>query len=154
MKIVIGADHGGYKLKEKLIRFLETQGYAVADLGTHSAQRCDYPAVGYKVAASVSVGLFSRGILVCKTGIGFSIVANKLPGVRAAICLTKQQARLSRQHNNANVLSLGANYLSARKACEIVHVWLKTEFSGGRHARRVRQIGNIERKIGLHKLKS
>ena len=147
MKIVIGADHGGYKLKNKLVKFLETQAHLVADLGTHSSKRCDYPAIGRKVAVSVSGGSFTRGILICKTGIGFSIVANKFPGVRAALCLTKHQARLSRQHNNANILALAANYLSFKKASEIVEVWLKTEFSGGRHARRVRQITSIEKKI-------
>lgn len=151
MKIVIGADHGGYRLKNKLIKFLEARGYVIADLGTHSLKRCDYPPIGYKVAASVSQGLFSRGILICKTGIGFSIVANKLSGVRAALCLGRQQAYLSRQHNDANILTLAANYSGFKKTCEIVEVWLKTEFSGGRHAKRVRQIGNIERKIGLHK---
>ncbi len=148
MKIAIGADHGGYLLKNKLIKFLERRGCVVADLGTHSPERCDYPAVGYKVAASVSGGQFYRGILICKTGIGLSIVANKLPGIRAALCLTKKQAQLSRQHNNANVLCLAGNYLSFKRACEIVDVWLKTEFSvRPRHARRIRQITNIERKI-------
>ncbi len=147
MKIAIGADHGGYLLKNKLIKFLERRSCVVADLGTHSLKRCDYPPIGYKVAASVSEGQFYRGILICKTGIGFSIVANKLPGIRAALCLTKKQAQLSREHNNANMLCLAANFLSFKKTCEIVDVWLKTEFSGGRHARRVRQISNIERKI-------
>ncbi len=148
MKIAIGADHGGYRLKNKLIKFLEGQGYLVADLGTHSAKRCDYPPIGYKVAASVSGGQFNRGILICKTGIGFSIVANKIPGIRAALCLTKQQARRSREHNNANILGLAANYLSFKKTCEIVNLWLATEFSArSRHARRVRQITSIERKI-------
>jgi len=147
MRIAIGADHGGFRLKNKLVKFLEARGYVVADLGTHSPDSCDYPLIGYKVAASVSQGQFCRGILVCKTGIGLSIVANKLPGIRAALCLTELQARRSRQHNNANCLALSANYLSVKKACGIVSVWLATEFSGGRHGRRVRQIGNIERKI-------
>ena len=147
MKIAIGADHAGYQLKSKLIKFLEKEGYLVADLGAHSAKRCDYPSIGYKVARSVSEGIFPRGILICKTGIGFSIVANKLPGIRAALCLTTQQAKFSRQHNNANILTLSASYLSLKKACQILNVWLKTEFSGGRHARRVRQITNIEKRI-------
>jgi len=147
MRIAIGADHGGFRLKNKIIKFLESRGYVVADLGTHTLKPCDYPAIGYKVAASVSGGIFSRGIMICKTGIGFSIVANKLPGIRAALCLSKQQARFSRQHNNANVLVLAANYLSLNKACQIVDLWLKTEFSGARHARRVRQITNIEKKV-------
>ncbi|MCQ9207920.1 MAG: ribose 5-phosphate isomerase B [Omnitrophica bacterium] len=146
MKIAIGADHGGYKLKSKLIKFLKGRSYLVADLGTHDLKRCDYPAIGYKVAASVSSGSFQRGILICKTGIGFSIVANKLAGIRAALCLSALQAQRSREHNNANVLCLSANYLNLKQATKIVDRWLKTEFSGGRHARRVRQIGNIERK--------
>ena len=155
MKIAIGADHGGYKLKNKLVKFLEAGGHVVADLGTHSSARCDYPPISYKVARSVAQGLFSRGILLCKTGIGSSIVANKLPGIRAALCLTKLQACRSREHNNANVLALAASYLGLKKACEIVDVWLKTEFSAEpRHAKRVRQIRNIERKIRFHKEKS
>lgn len=152
MRIAIGADHGGYKLKSKLITFLERQGYAVGDLGTHSPKPCDYPPIGYKLAVSVSEGVFCRGILICKTGIGFSIVANKIPGIRAALCLTSLQARRSREHNNANILVLSGSYLSQGKAFEIVDVWLKTEFAGGRHARRVRQIGNIERKVKNLKL--
>ena len=148
MKIAIGADHGGYKLKNKLVRFLKTRGHIVADLGTHGSARCDYPPIGYKVAFSVSSGQFYRGILICKSGIGSSIVANKLPGIRAALCLTRLQARRSREHNNANVLALAANYLGLKKACEIVDVWLKTEFSTEpRHARRVRQIASIEKRI-------
>lgn len=147
MKIAIGADHGGYKLKNKIITFLEGKSCVVADLGTHSPKRCDYPPIGFKVASSVAQGVFSRAILICKTGLGFSIVANRLPGVRAALCLSKQQAILSRQHNNANVLVLAANYLSTQKASAIVEAWLKTGFSGGRHGRRVRQITNIEKKI-------
>ena len=151
MKIAIGADHGGFNLKNKLIKFLETRGHEVADLGTHSPKRCDYPPLSYKVAVSVSDGLFFRGILICKTGIGTSIVANKLKGVRAALCLTKLQARRSREHNNANILVLAANYTSLKRASGIVDIWLKTEFSGGRHARRVRQIANIEKRIQVNK---
>ena len=145
--IAIGADHGGYRLKSKLISFMEGRGYVIADLGTHSLNSCDYPAIGYKVASGVSEGRFCRGILICKTGIGFSIVANKVPGIRAALCLSRLQACRSRQHNNANVLVLSANYLSLKEACRIVEDWLKTGFSGGRHARRVRQIANIEKRI-------
>lgn len=147
MKIAIGADHGGYQLKKKLIKFLEKKGHVVADLGTHSVRPCDYPAIGYKVAACVANGLFSRGILICKSGIGLCIVANKVPKVRAALCATRPQAKSSREHNNANILCLAGSYLSAKKACDIVDIWLKTDFAGGRHARRVRQISNIERKL-------
>jgi len=146
MKIVIGADHGGYKLKAKLITFLEKKGHLVADLGTHSQKSCDYPAIGYKVAKSVANGVFERGILVCKSGIGFSIVANKVKGVRAALCASVIAARRSREHNNANVLCLAGSYLSIKKAMSLVDLWLRSEFEGGRHARRVRQITSIERK--------
>jgi ribose 5-phosphate isomerase B len=146
MKIAIGADHGGYKLKTRLIKCLEGRGYVIADLGTHSLESCDYPPIGYKVASSVASGVFSRGILICKTGVGFSIVANKVAGIRAALCLSEQQALRSRQHNNANVLVLAAKYLGQKQTCEIVDARLKGEFSGGRHARRVRQISNIEKR--------
>ena len=146
MKIAIGADHGGFRLKNRLIKFLEKRGHVVADLGAHSPKRCDYPPIGYKVARSVSSGQFQHGILICKSGIGFSIVANKVSGIRAALCLTKLQACLSREHNTANVLCLAANYLSFKKACAIAEAWLASDFSGGRHGRRVRQITNIERK--------
>ncbi|MBN2097224.1 MAG: ribose 5-phosphate isomerase B [Candidatus Omnitrophica bacterium] len=147
MKIAIGADHGGYNLKNKLVEFLQDRGYLIADLGTDSPKRCDYPLIGYQLARSVANGEFTRGILICKTGIGFSMVANKVPGVRAALCLTNLQARMSREHNNANVLCLAGSLLSFQKASQIVQVWLKTDFAGGRHARRVRQISNIENKV-------
>ncbi|NQT00331.1 MAG: ribose 5-phosphate isomerase B [Candidatus Omnitrophica bacterium] len=147
MKIAIGADHGGYKLKTNLIKYLKARGHVVADLGTHTNARCDYPPIGYKVAQAVAAGGFARGILVCKTGIGFSMVANKVPGIRAALCSTKIQARRSREHNNANVLCLAANFLTLKEAGAIAGIWLQTEFSGGRHSRRVRQITNLEKKI-------
>ena len=151
MKIAIAADHGGYKLKNKLVKFLEARGSLIAGLGTHSPKRCDYPPLGYKLALSVAQGIFTRGILICKTGIGFSVVANKIPGVRAALCLSRLQARRSREHNDANVLALSANYLTLKQASQIVAIWLETEFAGGRHGRRVRQITNIERKFKPHK---
>lgn len=147
MKIALGADHGGYNLKNKLVKYLETLGHEVADLGTHSAESCDYPYIGCKVAAGVAQGEFARGILICKSGIGFSIVANKVPGIRAALCLSPLQAKRSREHNDANVLALAANYLNFRKAAAIAALWLKTDFAGGRHARRVQQISEIEKKI-------
>ncbi len=147
MKIVLGCDHGGYQLKKRIIRFLEAKGYELADLGTHSAQSCDYPGIGWRVAQAVSEGAFERGILVCKTGIGFSIVANKVPKVRAALCRSKLDAKLSREHNDANVLALGANFTKEQEAKDIVEVWLKTPFQGGRHTRRIRQIARIERRV-------
>jgi len=147
VKIVLGCDHGGYQLKKRIIRFLEAKGYELADLGTHSTQSCDYPMIGWRVAQAVSEGGFERGILVCKTGIGFSIVANKVPKVRAALCRTKLDAKLSREHNDANILVLGANFTKEQEAKEILELWLKTPFQGGRHIRRIGQIAKIERGV-------
>lgn len=147
MRVVLGCDHRGYQLKKRIIRFLEAEGYELADLGTHSAQSCDYPRIGWRVARAVSKSEFERGILICKTGIGFSIVANKVPKVRAALCRTKLDAKLSREHNDANILVLGANFTKDEQAKEILRVWLKTPFQGGRHARRVRQIAALEKKV-------
>jgi ribose 5-phosphate isomerase B len=145
MKIAVGADHGGYALKKKLIKFLEKQGQTIADLGTHKPKRCDYPEFGIKVANAVAGGLFQRGILICKSGIGLSIVANKVPRIRAALCLSVPMARSSREHNNANILVLGANFTGAKQAQEITRVWLNTEFAGGRHARRLKKIAELEK---------
>jgi len=147
MKIAIGSDHGGYKLKKKLLKFLETKGYELADMGTHSEESCDYPIIGYKVASSISSGQFERGVLVCKTGIGMSIVANKIHGVRAALCQTKDSARLSREHNDANIIVFGSKFVKLKMVEEMLDIWLRTNFLGGRHRRRVRQIEKIEREI-------
>ena len=150
-RIAIGADHGGFELKTKLIALLRAQGLEVADLGTHSPQPCDYPQVGYKVASAVSQRAFDRGILLCKSGIGIAITANKVPGVRAAVCADTFDAQRSRSHNDANVLVLGAEKLSVAAAKRILETWLSTPFeAGGRHERRVRQIAAIERKVRSH----
>ena len=147
-RVAIGADHGGFELKAVLVGFLQRQGYEVADLGTHSAEACDYPQIGFKVAAAVAEGQFDRGILLCKSGIGIAIVANKVPGVRAAVCGDVFDAERSRAHNDANVLVLGAEKLGAPAAKKIVQTWFTTPFeSGGRHERRVRQIEAIERMV-------
>ena len=147
-RVAVGADHGGYELKAQLIPVLQAQGLEVADLGTHSAQPCDYPKIGYRVAAAVSEGAFDRGVLLCKSGIGIAIVANKLRGIRAAVCGDLFDAERSRAHNDANILVLGAEKLSAAQAKRIVTTWLATPFeSGGRHERRVRQIASIERTL-------
>ena len=147
-RVAIGADHGGFGLKAKLIPLLQARGLEVADLGTHSAEPCDYPRIGYKVAAAVAEGTFDRGILLCKSGIGIAIAANKVPGIRAAVCGDLFDAERSRRHNDANVLVLGAEKLGEAKAKRIVELWLGTPFeSGGRHERRVRQIAAIERAI-------
>ncbi|MGB2660987.1 MAG: ribose 5-phosphate isomerase B [Candidatus Omnitrophota bacterium] len=145
-KIAIGADHGGYVLKEKIKKILEKSGYRAEDVGTYSAESCDYPEYGYTAAKKVSTGKAVKGIIVCKTGIGMAVIANKVPGVRAGVCSSKAEAISSRQHNDTNVLVLAATKVSDRKALEITRVWLKTKALKGRHARRVRQIKAIEKK--------
>ncbi len=147
-RIAIGADHGGFALKAKLVTLLQGMGVEVADLGTHSEAPCDYPEIGYKVAASVAQGQFDRGILLCKSGIGIAIAANKVPGIRAAVCADRFDAERSRQHNDANVLVLGAEKVSEATAKQIVSTWLTTPFeAGGRHERRVKQIAAIEQSV-------
>ncbi|MDP6685503.1 MAG: ribose 5-phosphate isomerase B [Candidatus Omnitrophota bacterium] len=141
MTIAIGADHGGFKLKEALVKYLKKKRHSVKDFGTFSEGSCDYPIIGYKVARAVSKKKSSRGILICKTGIGMSIVANRVKGVRAALCDRADIARSSRQHNDTNVLVFAANIVSLQKAKKIVDVWLSTRALGGRHARRVNQMG-------------
>ena len=121
-------------------------GYHVRDLGTHSLAPCDYPAVALRVARAVSAGRAARGVLICKSGVGMAIAANKVPGVRAAVVPTMAAARHSREHNDTNVLVLGAVGLAPARAQRIVEAWLNTPFGGGRHARRVRQIQRIERR--------
>jgi ribose 5-phosphate isomerase B len=149
-RVAIGADHGGFALKAKLVALLQAQGLEVADLGTHSPEPCDYPTIGYKVAAAVAQGRFDRGILLCKSGIGIAIAANKVPGIRAGVCGDAFDAARSRAHNDANVLVLGAEKLSEARAKRIVETWLATPFeAGGRHERRVRQIAAIEKKCAV-----
>ena len=148
MRVAIGADHGGFELKGKLIRWLQAKGLEVADLGTHSPQPCDYPKIGQKVATAVAERRFDRGILLCKSGIGIAIAANKVPGIRAGVCGDLFDAERSRSHNDANVLVLGAEKLSDAKAKRIVETWLATPFeAGSRHERRVKQIAAIERQL-------
>jgi ribose 5-phosphate isomerase B len=147
MNIAIGADHGGFKLKQKLVSFLRDKGHRVTDFGTFSEESCDYPLISYEIAKQISESRCERAILICKSGIGSSIVANKTKGVRAALCRDIKCARLSRQHNDANVLVLAANFTRCDLAKRIVGTWLKTEFSGaGRHLRRVKQIKDIEKR--------
>ncbi len=145
MRIYIAADHRGYRIKETLAADLRAAGHRVVDKGVHEEGRiCDYPRLSYEVARAVASGRGARGILICMTGIGHSIAANKVPGAYAALCYTKEAAVFSRRHNNANILVLGARYVDRRELHEIVHVWLKERFEGGRHLRRVRQIKEIE----------
>ena len=147
-RVAIGADHGGFALKAALIPVLQRRGIEVADLGTHAPEPCDYPLIGFKVAEAVAAGKFNRGILLCKSGIGIAIAANKVPGARAAVCGDAFDAARSRSHNDANILVLGAEKLSRAAAARLVGIWLATPFeSGGRHARRVRQITALERRM-------
>ena len=147
IKIVIGSDHGGYELKKGIIEFLKQDKYAVEDMGTHSKDACDYPIIGFEVAKAVSGGKADRGILICKTGVGMAIIANKLHGIRAAACYDKEMAKSSREHNDCNIIVLAANYTDIEKAREILKIWLKTEHAGERHERRVKQIKDIESKL-------
>ncbi len=147
MKIAIGSDHGGYELKGKLIEFLKAEGYEIRDFGTHSKESCDYPLIGFEVARAVSDGVADRGVLICKTGVGMAIVANKLHGVRAAACYDEEIAKSCREHNDCNTIVLAADYTDLKKSKGILKVWLGTEAHGERHARRVKQIKDIESQL-------
>ncbi len=137
MTIAIGCDHGGYELKKQLIPYLKELGCEIADLGCDSTDSVDYPTYGIAVGEAVSKNEAECGIVICTTGIGISIAANKVKGIRCALCTEPFLAEMSRRHNNANVLALGAKAVTVEKAKEIAKVWLSTEFEGGRHARRV-----------------
>lgn len=144
MRIVIGSDHGGFRLKESLVRFLKSKGHTVKDMGTFSEESCDYPVIGYEAAKLVAARSYPRGILICKTGIGMSMVANKVRGVRAALCDRPDIARSSREHNDSNILVLAENIVTPGKAKKILSSWLMAKHLGGRHARRVNEIKEIE----------
>ncbi|MFC1754186.1 ribose 5-phosphate isomerase B [Thermoproteota archaeon] len=143
MKIAIGSDHGGFQLKKELLRFLKQQKLKVKDYGTYSSESCDYPKYAYSVARAVASKKANKGILICKSGIGNSIVANKVKGVRAALSYNIKAAKLSRKHNDSNVLVLGSLFTNISKSKKIVKAWLSSEFEGGRHLRRVKQIERI-----------
>ncbi|MFA4016351.1 MAG: hypothetical protein RUDDFDWM_001454 [Candidatus Fervidibacterota bacterium] len=145
-RIAIGADHAGYELKKYIAKKLREEGYECVDYGTHSKEDCDYPDVSFNVALSVSKGECDFGILICGTGIGSSIVANKVPGVRCSLCWNEYTAEMARAHNDANVLALGARVVGEELAWNIVKAWLKTPFSNEeRHRRRLQKIKLIER---------
>ena len=137
MKIALAADHGGFELKEKVKEYLQQKGYDVLDLGTHIEESVDYPNYGKACGEAVMRGDAERGIVFCGTGIGISIAANKVKGIRCALCTSLFMAEMSRKHNNANMLALGGRVLEPKLALDIVDVWLTTEFEGGRHQRRV-----------------
>ena len=136
-KIAIGCDHGGFNLKNKIIEYLSKKGVEVKDFGTYTIESCDYPVIAKEVAQEVAAGNFDNGILVCGTGLGMSIVANKVKGIRAVTCFDATTARMSKSHNNANILCLGERITGEYLALDIVETWLKTDFEGGRHKRRV-----------------
>ena len=141
MKLAIGADHGGLELKQEIIKYLNTiKGVEVADLGTTTKDSVDYPDYGKKVAEAVTNGTMDRGILICGTGIGMSIVANRYPKVRAALCHDHFTAQMSREHNDAIILVMGERVIGKGVALEIVKTWLETEFAGGRHQLRLNKI--------------
>jgi ribose 5-phosphate isomerase B len=144
--VVLGSDHAGYDLKEEIKRFLDEMQFEYIDFGPVGVDSVDYPDFGIKVAEHVSLSKCWRGILICATGIGMSIVANKIPGIRAAICHNREVARLAREHNDANILIIGSKIVKWEDVREMVKIFLTTEASGGRHARRVNKIREIERK--------
>ena len=146
MRIAIGADHAGFLLKEHLRRTLQMLGHVVDDHGTHSEASVDYPPISINVARAVVEGRADRGIVLGGSGQGEQIAANKIPGIRAVLCSDLYTAKLSREHNDANVLSMGGRIVAFRLADEIVKVWLETAFEGGRHQRRLDQISEEERR--------
>ena len=143
--IAIGADHGGYKLKEEVKRYLEEKGIEVKDFGTYSEERADYPDLAKLVSKAVQSKECEKGILICRSGYGMSMVANKFKGIRCAPCFEETAAKFSRMHNDANVLALGADYVTISQAIQIVRVWIATEFEGGRHCGRLEIIEEIEK---------
>lgn len=144
--IAIGSDHAGYLLKADIIKFLESEGLEVKDFGTNGPKSVDYPDFGQAVAEAVSSKECEKGIVICGSGIGISISANKVPGIRAALCTDSYMAKMSRQHNDANILALGERVIGLGLAIDIIETWLNTEFLGGRHQNRVNKISNIEKK--------
>ena len=137
MRIAIGSDHAGFQYKEKIREFLEEQGHSVTDFGTHSEEPVDYPLFIRPVAEAVARGEFERGVVLGGSGNGEAIVANRVKGIRCALCWSADSARLGRQHNNANVISLGQRMISPDTALELVKIWLETPFEGGRHQHRI-----------------
>jgi len=147
MKIAIGSDHAGFELKETISQLLKKMGHEVIDMGTASNSSVDYPDFAETVSKAVSEGSVDRGILICGTGIGMSIVANKFKNIRAALCNDLFTAKMSRLHNDANVLTIGGRIVGEDLAKEIVNIWINTPFEGGRHLKRLEKINLIERKV-------
>jgi len=146
-KIAIASDHGGFDLKENIIAFLLKKGLEIDNLGAHSTDSVDYPDYGIKLAQAIIDKKFVRGILICGTGIGMSIVVNRFPGIRGALCSDVYTARMCREHNDSNILIMGGRVIEVGLAIEILETWLKTEFEGGRHQRRLDKINEIDVKL-------
>lgn len=146
MKIAIGCDHGGFRLKNAVIEHLEKKGVEVKDFGTYTEESCDYPDFAQKVAEEVVAKNYEFGIVICGTGIGISIAANKVPGARAALCHDTFSAHATREHNNANILAMGERVIGIGLALEIVDTFLEAKFEGGRHERRIDKITEVEKK--------
>jgi ribose 5-phosphate isomerase B len=145
MRIVIGSDHGGLRLKNEIITYMKDNNITYHDVGTYTADSVDYPDISRCVAQAVAGGEYDRGIIICGTGIGVSIAANKVQGIRAALCHDVYSAQMSREHNDANVLTMGERVIGPGLALAIVEKWLGTEFAGGRHERRVCKIAGLEK---------
>lgn len=144
MKLAIGSDHVGIELKPIIIEYVKELGHEVEDFGPHSTERTDYPKFGKKVAEEVANGNFDGGILICGTGVGISIAANKVKGIRAVVCSEPYSAKLSKEHNNTNIVAFGSRVVGSELAKMIVKEWLDAKFEGGRHANRIDMISNIE----------
>jgi ribose 5-phosphate isomerase B len=153
MKIAIGCDHAGFELKNEIISLLSSIGFECVDFGTNSPESVDYPDFGEKVSQVVSSGEMEKGILICGTGIGMSIVANKFPGIRASLCNDLFTAKMSRLHNDANILVLGGRIVGKDLAKEIVKTWVTTPFEGERHSMRLKKIAKIEERFRGHDLR-
>ncbi len=146
MKIAIASDHGGFRLKSVIVDYLQKSGFEYEDFGAYNESSCDYPDYALKVAEKVAAKDFNFGILICGTGIGIGIAANKVPGVRAALCHDTFSAHACREHNDANILTMGERVVGQGLALDIVDIFLKTEFEGDRHQRRINKISDIEKK--------
>ena len=146
-KIAIASDHGGFDLKENIIAFLLKKGLEIDNLGAHSTDSVDYPDYGIKLAQAITDKKFVRGILICGTGVGMSIVVNRFPGIRGALCSDVYTAKMCREHNDSNILIMGGRVIEVSLAIEILETWLNTEFEGGRHQRRLDKIKNIDARL-------
>ena len=144
MKIAVGSDHAGFNAKQQVIEYLKEKGFEVVDFGTYSTESCDYPEFGYRVAKAVQTGECEKGVVICSTGIGISIAANKVKGIRCGLCTNAFMAQKTRLHNDSNVLAMGASVTPFEEMKQIIDVYFSTGFEGGRHARRVDKITAIE----------